>query len=158
MRPASTTAAVSVLSLLVACGGPGPDANVPVAGPADATSRDIGEHIVHYSAQITDQLPVEIARLYDIVRSENRAMLSVSVVTEEGGKSVPASVSVETVNLTGQLKTVNMRRIDEQEAIYYIGETPVANRETLIFDISVKPEGVEEPAEIRFQRQFFTDR
>ena len=28
-------------------------------------------------------------------------------------------------------------------AIYYIGETPVANRETLVFDISVQPEGEE---------------
>lgn len=158
MRPVSTTAAVSVLSLLAACGGPGPDADVPVAEAAEASAMDIGEHVVHFSAQITDQLPLEIARLYDIVRSENRAMLSVSVLSEETGTAVPASVSVETVNLTGQLKTVNMRRIDEQEAIYYIGETPVANRETLIFDISVKPEGVEEPTEIRFKRQFFTDR
>lgn len=157
MRPASTTAAVSVLSLLAACGGPGPDATVPQAEPAGASSLDIGEHIVHYSAQVTAQLPVEIARLYDIVRSEDRAMLSVSVLAEETGSAVPATVSVKTVNLTGQLKTVNMRRIDEEEAIYYIGETPVANRETLIFDISVKPEGVEEPTEIRFKRQFFTD-
>ncbi|HET6631008.1 MAG TPA: DUF4426 domain-containing protein [Woeseiaceae bacterium] len=157
MRPASTTAAVSVLSLLAACGGPGPDATVPQAEPAGASSMDIGEHIVHYSAQVTAQLPVEIARLYDIVRSKDRAMLSVSVLAEATGTSVPATVSVKTVNLTGQLKTVNMRRIDEEEAIYYIGETPVANRETLIFDISVKPEGVEQPTEIRFKRQFFTD-
>jgi Domain of unknown function (DUF4426) len=158
MRPASITAAVSVLSLFAACGGPGPDATVPQAEPAGASSLDIGEHIVHYSAQVTAQLPAEIARLYDIVRSEDRAMLSVSVLAEATGTPVPATVSVKTVNLTGQLKTVNMRRIDEEEAIYYIGETPVANHETLIFDISVTPEGVEEPTEIRFKRQFYTDR
>ncbi len=157
MRPVSTIAAVSVLSLLAACGGPGADATVPQAEPAGASSIEVGEHVVHYSAQVTAQLPVEIARLYDIVRSKDRAMLSVSVIAKETGASVPATVSVRTVNLTGQLKTVNMRRIDEEEAIYYIGETPVANRETLIFDISVKPDGVEEPMEIRFQRQFFTD-
>jgi hypothetical protein len=50
-----------------------------------------------------------------------------------------------------------MRRIDEQEAIYYIGETPVANRETLIFDISVTPDDATTPSEVRFKRQFFTD-
>jgi hypothetical protein len=50
-----------------------------------------------------------------------------------------------------------MRRINEQEAIYYIGETAVANREILIFDISVTPEGVVTPTEIRFKREFFTD-
>lgn len=158
MRPASTTAALSVLSLLAACGGPGPDAEVPQAEPAGASSLDIGDYTVHYSAQITAHLPLEISRLYEIVRSEDRAMLSVSVLEEGTGTPVPADVSVEAVNLTGQLKTMNMRRIDEEEAIYYIGEIEVANQETLIFDISVTPEGVEEPTEIRFQRQFYTDR
>jgi hypothetical protein len=50
-----------------------------------------------------------------------------------------------------------MRQITEQNAIYYIGETPVANRETLIFDISVMPVGIDKPSEVRFKRQFFTD-
>ena len=50
-----------------------------------------------------------------------------------------------------------MRQINEQDAIYYIGETPVANRETLIFDISVMPEGTPEASAVRFKRQFFTD-
>ena len=158
MRPASTTIAVSVLSMLAACGGPDVDATVPQAEPAAASSTDIGEFVVHFSAQLTDQLPPEIARLYNIVRSENRVMLNVSVISEQTDTAVPASVSVKTVNLTGQLKTVNMRRINEEEAIYYIGETPVANHETLIFDISVTPEGVDEPSTMRFKRQFFTDR
>lgn len=157
MRATSTIAAVSVLSLLVACGGPGPDATVPQARAAGESSTDIGDHVVHYSAQVTAQLPIEVARLYDIVRSQNRAMLSVSVISKDTGKSVPAVVTVKTVNLTGQLKTVNMRRIDDEDAIYYIGETSVANRETLNFDLSVTPEGTDEPANIRFQREFFTD-
>ena len=50
-----------------------------------------------------------------------------------------------------------MRQIDEQEAIYYIGEVAVANRETLIFDISIMPEGVDTASDVRFKRQFFTD-
>lgn len=158
MKSASTTAAVSVLSLLAGCGGPDVEATVPQAEPAEASSMDIGNHVVHFSAQRTDQLPAEIARLYNIVRSENRAMLTVSVISEGTDLGVPAAVDVQTVNLTGQLKTVNMRRVNEEEAIYYIGETSIANRETLIFDISVTPEGVDEPSEMRFKRQFFTDR
>ena len=66
-------------------------------------------------------------------------------------------MSVSTVNLTGQLKSINMRKLEEQEAIYYVGETPIASRETLIFDITVGVEGVEEPAKMRFKREFFTD-
>jgi hypothetical protein len=157
MKLSSIAAALSALSLLAACGGPGEDAPVPRAEPAEETSISIDGHAVHFNALLTDQLPTEIAQLYNIVRSKNRAMLNVSVIDEETETSVPAEVSVRTTNLTGQLKTVNMRRINEEDAIYYVGETPVANRETLIFDITVIPEGSNSPAEVRFKRQFFTD-
>lgn len=157
MKRISTAIAALGLALAGGCGGPGPDATVPQAEPAEASSIDIGDHIVHFSAQLTDQLPPEIAGLYNIVRSKNRAMLNVSVISEATGTSVPAMVLVKTVNLTGQLKSVNMRKIQEQEAIYYIGETPITNRETLVFDISVTPEGATAPAELRFKRDFYTD-
>jgi hypothetical protein len=83
-------------------------------------------------------------------------MLNVSVIESASGAPVAAKVTVKTVNLTGQLKNVVMRKIQEQEAVYYIGETPVANRETLVFDISVTPEGVDQASDIRFKRQFYT--
>ena len=149
--------ALSLLGLASACGGPGESSAVPVAQPAAATNLDIGDHVVHYSAQSTDQLPPESARAYNIVRSKNRAMLSVSVLDKTSKSTVAATVTVKTVNLTGQLKNFTMRQINEQDAIYYIGELPVANRETLIFDISVTPDGAEKSSAIRFKRQFFTD-
>ncbi len=145
------------IALLASCGGPGESVDVPEAQPAESTHADIGDHVVHFSAQSTDQLPPEIARAYNIVRSKNRAMLTVSILQKTDNSGVPADVTVRTVNLTGQLKNVTMRRIDEQEAIYYIGETPIANRETLVFSISVMPEGVDKVTEVRFKRQFFTD-
>lgn len=148
---------LSLLALVGACGGPGENAEVPEAQPAGATMADIGDHVIHFSAQSTDQLPPEIARAYNIVRSKNRAMLNVSVLRASDNQAVTADVTVKTVNLTGQLKTVTMRRINEQEAIYYIGEVAVANRETLIFDISVTPDGEDSSSEVRFKRQFYTD-
>lgn len=147
----------SVLSLLMACGGPGESANVPQAEPAGATSADIGTHVVHFSAQSTDQLPPDIARAYNILRSKNRAMLNVSIIRKSDSAPVPAEIVVKTVNLTGQLKNVTMRQINEQDAIYYIGETAVANRETLVFDIGVRPDGVARATNVRFKRQFYTD-
>ena len=157
MKTISITIALVCSSLLVACGGPTVDTPVPQAEDAGNSFVDIGEHIVHFSALSTDQLPPEVARQYNIVRSKNRAMLNVSVLQEGSNTAVTADVVVKTVNLTGQLKNVTMRKIEEQEAIYYIGETPVANRETLIFDISITPDGVAEATDVRFKRQFFTN-
>ena len=152
-----TLISLGLLVLFAACGGGNESANVPQAEPAGASDVDIGEHVVHFSAMSTDQLPPETARAYNILRSKNRAMLNVSVIRKSDKAAVPATVTVKTVNLTGQLKNVTMRQIAEQEAIYYIGETAVANRETLVFDISVIPEGASRASEVRFKRQFYTD-
>ncbi|MDH5454962.1 MAG: DUF4426 domain-containing protein [Gammaproteobacteria bacterium] len=157
---ARTLISFSLLALSTACGGPGDSASVPEAQPAGATSADIGDFIVHFSAQSTDQLPPEVARAYNIVRSKNRAMLNVSIIRKADNSPVAGEVTVQTVNLTGQLKSVTMRKIEEPGdtvAIYYIGETPVANRETLVFDITVWPEGAARSSDVRFKREFFTD-
>ncbi|MGI9270940.1 MAG: DUF4426 domain-containing protein [Woeseiaceae bacterium] len=148
---------VSLLALVSGCGGPSGSADIPEAQPAGATNADIGDHVVHFSAQSTDQLSPDVARAYSIVRSKNRAMLNVSVLNEADNSAVSADVTVKTVNLTGQLKNITMRKIEEGDAIYYIGEVAIANRETLVFDISVTPEGVTQASDLRFKRQFFTD-
>jgi hypothetical protein len=158
------TLLLSIFVLASACGGPGDSADIPEAQPAGATSADIGNHVVHFSAQSTDQLPPAIAREYNIVRSKNRAMLNVSVLRKSDNVPVTAEVTVNTVNLTGQLKNVTMREIREGReddgsivAIYYIGDTTVANREVLVFNLSIKPEDEDRAAEVRFKRQFYSD-
>ena len=158
MKKCSLLLTMSLLALIAGCGGGGGEpSEIPDAQPAGATSANIGSHVVHFSAQSTDQLPPEVARAYNIVRSKKRAMLNVSVLTAETSVPVAAVVTVKTVNLTGQLKNITMRQINEQDAIYYIGEVPVANRETLNFEISITPDGVDTASIVRFQRQFFTD-
>jgi len=156
MKVINALVALSILFLIIACGRPGGNATVPQAQPASASDIDIGDHIVHFSAQSTDQLPPDVARAYGIVRSKNRAMLNVSVIKEGTTVAVPADITVRTVNLAGQLKNVTMRKIEEQEAIYYIGETAVANHETLVFNISITPEGKTEASDVRFTREFYT--
>ncbi len=154
------TLLISIVALVSACGGPGESADVPEAQPAGATSADIGNHVIHFSAQTTDQLPPAVAREYNIVRSKNIAMLNVSVLRKPGNMPVTADVSVKTVNLTGQLKNITMRKIEEPGdivAIYYIGDTKVANREVLVFDIRIKPDGEDKTSDVRFKKQFFSD-
>lgn len=164
MRSITLLISLPLLALLAACGGPGDSASVPEAQPAGATFADIGDHEVHFSAQTTDQLPPQFAQLHSILRSKNRAMLNVSVIAKSDRKPVHATVAVKTVNLTGQLKNVSIREVtegnpetDDFVAIYYIGETNVANRESLVFTISITPDGVEKVSEVKFQREFFTD-
>jgi hypothetical protein len=124
--------------------------------------RDFGEYVVHFNALSTAELPAEVARGYNITRSKNRAMLNVSIIRkEEGttGRPVTGSVSARATNLTGQLKTVEMREIIEEggAAVYYIGETQVANGETLIYTIDVTPINENSRFSATYKKQFFTD-
>jgi hypothetical protein len=125
--------------------------------PATATSRDFGDYVLYFNAIRTDSLTPEIARTYGITRSANRALLNISMIREADGTTgtpVPGVVAVETVNLNGQFKDLNVREIREGNAIYYIGDVPVSNDETLLFTVDATPEGAEQQLSVRFQRQF----
>jgi hypothetical protein len=146
----------------VACGqGPSQDEGAPQAREITRENfQEFGDYVVHFNAQATSMLPPEVARAYGIQRSSNRAMINVTVIRKvpgSTGQPTQAVVSVDASNLTGQLKEVDVREVREGEAIYYIGELSVANRETLIFNISVRPEGATESFRVRFQQQFYTD-
>lgn len=130
------------------------------AEPPNASMKDFGEYVVHFNAITTDQLQPEVARAYNITRSKNRAMLNVSIIRKvEGsiGQSVAGSVSATANNLTGQLKNLTLRQVQEGDAIYYIGDVAVASGETLVFNIDVTPINETSRFSVRFQRQFYAD-
>jgi uncharacterized protein DUF4426 len=135
----------------------GPQHRVPTAQPSEDSFKDFGSYEVHYNAVRTDALTPEIARNYGIQRSTNRVMLNVTVLHKEAGtarKPVPADVKVDARNLNEQLKNIELRRISESEAIYYIGEVSISGTEILVFDITVTPEGTQTPLSVKFTREF----
>ncbi|HWP95126.1 MAG TPA: DUF4426 domain-containing protein [Gammaproteobacteria bacterium] len=139
----------SVLSALLA---------LLVASPLAAHEYEVDGYVIHYNALPTDQLAANVATAYGIIRSKTRAMLNVSVIKKvpnTTGTAVPAQVNVHANNLNGQLKPMVMRRIDEQTAIYYIGEVSVTDGETLVFDIYVTPEGEKQTFNVRFKQTFY---
>ena len=162
IRSIATCAAVGLF--LSACGddpgAPNASSTSPAAQPVEVSSKDFGDYVLHFNAISTDQLQPEVARAYNIVRSGNRAMLNVSIIKKvEGttGESVAGSVSASAANLTGQVKNLTLRQIQENDAIYYIGDVSVANGETLIFTIDATPINESSRFSVRMQRQFFSD-
>ena len=122
--------------------------------------KEYGKYIVHYNALQTNFLDAKVARNYNIKRSKNRIMLNIAIKEKVEGKqpkSVIATVNASAVNLTGQLKKIDMRPIHDGTVIYYIGETSVENKETLDFIVNVTPENSQKVKSLRFRQQFFTD-
>lgn len=126
----------------------------------EAQQREaFGDYVIHYNTVTTDFLQPQIARLYGITRSSNRAILTVTVLkkrTRAAAAPVRARIQVNAVNLNNQIKSMTMREIIEGGAIYYIGEFPISNEETLDFDLQVSThDGISHA--VAFRRQFFTD-
>jgi len=132
-----------------------------LALPAAAeNSTLVGGYTIHHNALSTDTLTPEIAQAYHIKRSPNRGMISVSVLenrAEGQPKAVPAEIEAVAANLTGQTRNIEVRQVREGNAIYYIGDFPVTNEETLNFTLTVKPEGVKQAYTAHFSQQFFTN-
>lgn len=128
------------------------------AGAQAAQFDEFGDYVVHYSTIQTDFLSAKVANDFGIKRSRNRVMLSVMVQhrSGEGHRAVRANVSASATNLTGQLKTIEMRPAQEGTAIYYIGELGVEDEEVLDFTVRVQVEGQTRPFTLSFREQFFT--
>jgi len=141
--------------------GDRPQTKAAPAQELSETFREFGNYEVHFNALRTDTLQPDIARSYGIQRSTNRVMLNVTLLHKEADKaprkSVNATVQVDAYNLNGQLKNLEMRRVAEGEAIYYIGETSISGSEILVFDIKVTPEGDTQPLEVKLKREFDSD-
>lgn len=158
------TCAVALLATGISACDPGAERGSRALPQAREVTRasfeTFGDHVVHFNAQSTTMLPSEVARAFGIRRSPNRAMLNITVLRkDDAGSSAPvtAVVVVDAVNLLQQAKTVDLRELREGDAIYYIGELTVANEEIVTFNISVRPEGAEQPHEFSFRQQFYTD-
>ena len=161
-----TTRILAVLlaaGLLVACGRPAgsPAAVSPTQAmePDNASSRDFGDYVLHFTAIPTNTLTPEIASSYGITRSANRVLLNVSMLKKtEGAPDVPVAgkVSASAVNLNGQAKNLSVREIREGEAIYYVGDVAISGEEALVFSVEAQPaEATGVPLAVRFQRQFY---
>ena len=131
-----------------------------VAGTAYAENSTVADgYVVHHNAFTADTLDPAVANRYGIQRSKQRGVLNVSLIQEKPGTTgVPtaARVEVNAASQTGQKMRVPMRELREQDAIYYIGEFPIQDQETLNFAIEVTPEGTSKAIQARTSQQFFT--
>ena len=136
-------------------------ANALCLGSASATpvSKDFGEYTVHINAFNSDTLQPSMAKAYNITRSKNRGLLTISVVKNSlSGNPTPvkAKVSGKATNLTGQLKDIQIREINDGGAVYYISEFQVADKEVLDFTVYLTPNNNSSPFTVELRQQFFT--
>ena len=133
--------------------------SIPIPSFAE-NSLNFGDYVVHFNAFRSDALTPEIAKAYQLTRRNNRMVVNITVQKRlADGKTQPVKADVTgfASNLTGQVKNLEFREIHDGDAIYYLAQAQIANRETLKFDIKAVPEGETISAKVKFKQQFFTD-
>ena len=126
---------------------------------AAENSAQFGDYTVYYNAFTSDTLQPSMARAYNITRSKNRGLLSVSILKKSLsplGTPVKAKVNASATNLTGQLKNIIIREVQDGASVYYLSEFHVSHKEVLDFVLEVQPEGETAPFTVKFRQQFFT--
>ncbi|MCP3671555.1 MAG: DUF4426 domain-containing protein [Gammaproteobacteria bacterium] len=132
-----------------------------LSSPALAeNSTRSGDYTIHHNALKSDFLSPAIAKAYNIQRSKFRGLLNISVIKNESGTtgtSVKAQIELKVANLNNVPKEIELKQVVEDQAIYYIGDFPVVNREIVNFNLKVIPEGQSRPISARFSQQFYID-
>ncbi len=127
---------------------------------ANKSYGEFGQFVIYVNAMTTAGLTPEVAKNYGIVRSENTGLVNLVVLQKSNelgqDKPVKAAIELSAANLTGQLKPVEIREIEDGQSIYYIGEVSVDDQETINFDFDVRPEGSNRALLVRFSHQFYT--
>jgi hypothetical protein len=121
----------------------------------------VGHYELHYNTFPSTFLAKDIANTYQIVRSKNRGIVSVSVLntSADSPEAVEAEVSIEANNLLNQNKEIKIFKIvEENQAVYYLGTFALNDQEDVNFSISAKP-ATDPDVEltVSFAREFFTD-
>ncbi len=133
------------------------------AGPTMAATQSyevFDNYTVYYNAFPSDTLQPAMAKAYGITRSKKRGLLSVSVVKKSlspAGTPVNAAVVAKATNLTGQLKEIAIRELEDAGAIYYLSEFPITHQEVLDFTLNITPKGESQPLVVKFRQQFYTE-
>ncbi|WP_223787844.1 DUF4426 domain-containing protein [Marinicella meishanensis] len=119
-----------------------------------------GHFELHYNTFPSTFLAKEIANTYQITRSKNRGIVSISVLDKSSNPplALEAKITISAKNLLNQTKEIKLHKItEENQAVYYLGSFALNNQEDVNFSITAQPNGSDEKLSVQFSREFYTD-
>ncbi|MWJ27811.1 DUF4426 domain-containing protein [Halomonas sp. ZH2S] len=121
----------------------------------------VGDYEIHYSAVNTSFLTPEVAQANNIQRSQGIALLNVSVLeTQPDGSSRPVSASVQgsVSGLTDTPRNLAFRTVHDGDSTYQLATFRIQEDEPMRFDLDVRYDRNQAPAEVSFIQRFYLDR
>lgn len=119
-----------------------------------------GDYMIHYNAFNSSFIQPDVAQSYGIKRSKTKGLLNISVLQKQAdGTTKPASAIVkgEVVNLISQKQALSFQKVDETNALYYIGDFGFTDDQVLRFSLQVQPDPNQPAYSINFEQRFYVD-
>ena len=118
-------------------------------------SKRLGAWEVHYNTFNSTFLQPDIARQYNLERSDTLATLNIAVLAAEVEGKPAQRVNIEgyAMNPLSMQQPLEFQEVVEGDAVYYLAQTRFTNLETLRFFITISKDG--ETQELRFSDEFW---
>lgn len=118
-----------------------------------------GDYEIHYNAFNSTFIQPDVAQKMNIQRSKRRALVNVSVLKVDGEQKKPvnANVTGRARNLIEQTQEMTFRKIDEGNAIYYIGQFGFTDDQVIRLAIEVQPDPNQPAYKVEFEQQFYSE-
>lgn len=124
-------------------------ASLPAYGEQSICWRN---YVIHYAAFESTLVPKEVAAANGIVRSGNRLVTNIVIKEKDRNETVPAKVRGSVTNLLNQVAELTFREVNEQDAVYYLASHVVDKKDTLRFNLNIRPTGEDEVCSLEFLR------
>ncbi len=124
------------------------------------TSQKAGDYTVHFTVFNSTDIPALVAEQFKLVRGKDRALVNISLVKTENGKTtlgLPAIVSGTTRNLMQQKQDLTFMEIKEGDVTYYLAPFVFNNEDLLYFTVQVKASESASPIRVEFNRTLYKD-
>ena len=156
-RPPYAAALVALLAtMLGACGGGG-GGHAPAAREwQDPGQARQGEWTLYWNADPTADLDPAVANAYGVERRPRGAIVTVSLVRDlDPRAAAAATVEIGARTLLGQPRTVQVKRVERDGVVSWLGQLDVQDREQLVFSLSARVPGQSAPLVAEFRREFY---
>ena len=119
---------------------------------------------IHYTTLSSRLIPAEVAKLHGIIRADNRMVTNIAIrqtsetsdeTDDEKGEPVTANIHGTVTNLLNQQSVLDFTEVLEPNAIYYLANQLVDERDTLRYSISIQPQSSEATYLLEFGRDYY---
>ncbi|MGH1430104.1 MAG: DUF4426 domain-containing protein [Neptuniibacter sp.] len=118
-----------------------------------------GNYEIHYNAFNSTFVQPDVAQKVGLQRSKRKALVNVSVLKVEGATKTPVSATVtgKATNLIQQSQNLNFKKVDEGNAIYYLGQFGFSDDQVIRMSIDVQPDPNLPAYTIQFEQKFYEE-